>query len=84
MGRAATDAGHTAVRLAGLGDGSGKGLRFVCSDMWQPYLTVMAAEPQYTNSGEQTANMLRFCLWFSERAQLRVKDVRDVEHSIEV
>jgi len=40
----ATDAGHAAARLQALGPEVVKGLRFVCSDMWQPYLKVMAAE----------------------------------------
>jgi hypothetical protein len=32
----------------------------------------------------KTANMLRSGLWFCEHAQFPIKDVRDVEHSIEV
>jgi hypothetical protein len=42
------------------------------------------ADRDPTPNGEQTANMLRFCTWFFERAQLQYKDIRDVEHSIEV
>ena len=38
VGGTAADAGHLAAGLEALGPEVVQGLRFICSDMWQPYL----------------------------------------------